>query len=171
MLILSKKEPQASIVQLAQPFNLSVFNLERLFSDHLAELRRLRAVFPSEVGVLGAVLLERHDRARRVALVAHREQALRRVELRLWVLEVEEGRVAVGRHRLVEHLLRLLHRAEGEPVLRAQMVEENEELRARLQRIAESASDLEDALYYFERKGFDVSEYQDHIDAILSECQ
>lgn len=53
----------------------------------------------------------------------------------------------------------------------AALVEENEELRARLQRIAESANDLEDALYYFERKGFDVSEYQDHIDAILSECQ
>ncbi len=118
--------------KLFSPIRLSTvqlfFNLEFFLADRLAELGGLGAVFASEVRIRRAVVLERHYRARRVPLVAEREIALRRVQLRLRVLEIEERGVSVRGDRLLVVLLGLLNRAEREPVLRAQMVEEDKEL-------------------------------------------
>lgn len=53
----------------------------------------------------------------------------------------------------------------------AALYEENQELRERIKRIKECTEELEDVCFYFERKGFDVSEFQDAIDNIYSECE
>lgn len=52
-----------------------------------------------------------------------------------------------------------------------EVFEENEELKEKMKRIKEYTEDLEGGLMYFERKGFDVSELQDAIDNINSECE
>ncbi len=51
------------------------------------------------------------------------------------------------------------------------LYEENKELKDRLQRIKEYAEEMEDCLLNFEQKGFDVSELQDAIVNITSECE
>ena len=55
--------------------------VERLLPDHFAELRGLRAVFAADIRVRGAVLVQGLQRTRGVALVAEREEALRRMQL------------------------------------------------------------------------------------------
>lgn len=51
------------------------------------------------------------------------------------------------------------------------LIEENEELKERMERIKSYTEDIEVELEYFEDKGFDISDIQVLLDDIYSECE
>ena len=65
-----------------------------------------------------------------------------------------------------------VHRAElMEDEVYVELLEEYEDLKTRMENISGYVSDAESAIYELERKGIDVSEIEDAINNISSECE